>query len=105
MESLNRQSTRFGRLSELGRAAENRLRVPEGSRFFGREQLESKGSMIGSALDWANNLLRGRAIRRASMDLLDPTFIGRPLSDGWVVNNPNLAAGLSSAAFNNLRNR
>ena len=105
IQGLNRQSTKFGRLSELGRAAENRLKTPEGTRFFGREQLESKGSLIGSGLDWINNLLRGQAIRRASMDLLDPTFVGRPLGDGWVVNNPNLAAGLSSATFNNLRNR
>lgn len=105
MESLNRQSTRFGRLSELGRAAENRLRAPEGTRFFGREQLESKGSLIGSGLDWANNLLRGGAIRRASLDLMDPTFVGRPLGNGWVADNPAFAAGLSSAAFNNLRNR
>ena len=105
IQGLNRQSTKFGRLSELGRAAENRLKTPEGTRFFGREQLESKGALIGSGLDWINNLLRGQAIRRASMDLLDPTFVGRPLGDGWVVNNPNLAAGLSSATFNNLRNR
>ncbi len=105
IQGLNRQSTKFGRLSELGRAAENRLKTPEGTRFFGREQLESKGALIGSGLDWINNLLRGQAIRRASMDLLDPTFVGRPLGDGWVVNNPNLAAGLSSAAYNNMRNR
>ena len=104
-QGLNRQSLRFGRLSELGNAAERRLRTPEGTQFFGREQLESPGSMIGSAADWANNLLRGRAIRRAALDLMDPNFTGRPLNNGWVVDNPSLAAGLSSAAFNNLRNR
>ena len=102
---LNRQSLRFGRLSELGNAAERRLRTPEGTRFFGREQLESPGSMIGSAADWANNLLRGRAIRRAALDLMDPNFTGRPLNNGWVVDNPSLAAGLSATAYNNLRNR
>ena len=105
IQGLNRQSTKFGRLSELGNAAERRLRMPEGTRFFGREQLESPGSMIGSAADWANNLLRGRAIRRAALDLMDPNFTGRPLNNGWVVDNPSLAAGLSSIAFNNLRNR
>ena len=105
IQGLNRQSTKFGRLSELGRVAENRLKTPEGTRFFGREQLESKGSMIGSGLDWINNLLRGRAIRRAALDLMNPNFVGRPLNNGWVVDNPLLSAGLSSAAFNNLRNR
>ena len=104
-QGLNRQSLRFGRLSELGNAAERRLRTPEGTRFFGREQLESPGSMIGSAADWANNLLRGRAIRRAALDLMDPNFTGRPLNNGWVVDNPSLAAGLSATAYNNLRNR
>ena len=104
-QGLNRQSLRFGRLSELGNAAERRLRTPEGTRFFGREQLESPGSMIGSAADWANNLLRGRAVRRAALDLMDPNFTGRPLNNGWVVDNPSLAAGLSATAYNNLRNR
>ena len=104
-QGLNRQSLRFGRLSELGNAAERRLRTPEGARFFGREQLESPGSMIGSAADWANNLLRGRAIRRAALDLMDPNFTGRPLNNGWIVDNPSLAAGLSATAYNNLRNR
>ena len=55
MQGLNRQSSRLGRLSELGRMAENKLRAPEGTRLFGREQLESKGSIIGSAVDWANS--------------------------------------------------
>ena len=104
-QGLNRQSLRFGRLSELGNTAERRLRTPEGTRFFGREQLESPGSMIGSAADWANNLLRGRAVRRAALDLMNPDFTGRPLNNGWIVDNPSLAAGLSATAYNNLRNR
>ena len=74
MQGLNRQSSRFGRLSELGRAAENKLRAPEGTRLFGREQLESKGSMIGSAVDWANNKkIRGR------LHIAKITIIGAPL--------------------------
>ena len=104
-QGLNRQSLRFGRLSELGNAAERRLRTPEGTQFFGREQLESLGSMIGSAADWANNLLRGWAVRRAALDLMNPNFTGRPLNNGWIVDNPSLAAGLSAPAYNNLRNR
>ena len=35
----------------------------------------------------------------------NPNFVGLPLNNGWFVDNPALSAGLSSAAFNNLRNR
>jgi hypothetical protein len=35
----------------------------------------------------------------------NPNFVGLPLNNGWVVDNPALSAGLLSAAFNNLRNR
>lgn len=90
IQGLNRQSTKFGRLSELEQEAESRLKTPEGAT---------------SASGWINNLLHGRAIRRASMDLLNPNFVGRSLNNGWVVDNPALSAGLLSAAFNNLRNR
>ena len=90
IQGLNRQSTKFGRLSELEQEAESRLKTPEGAT---------------SASGWINNLLHGRAIRRASMDLLNPNFVGRSLNNGWVVDNPALSAGLSSAAYNNMRNR
>ncbi len=102
IQGLNRQSTRFGRLSELGRIAENRLRAPEGTRLFGREQLESKGSLIGSGIDWANNLLRGGAIRRSALNLLNPSFNGVPARESFVVRNPALSAGLTPTALNNL---
>ena len=102
IQGLNLQSTRFGRLSELGRIAENRLRAPEGTRLFGREQLESKGSLIGSGIDWANNLLRGGAIRRSALNLLNPSFNGVPARESFVVRNPALSAGLTPTALNNL---
>ena len=35
----------------------------------------------------------------------NPNFVGRSLNNGWVVDNPALSAGLSSAAYNNMRNR
>ena len=35
----------------------------------------------------------------------NPNFVGLPLNNGWVVDNPLLSAGLSSAAYNNLRNK
>ena len=102
IQGLNRQSTRFGRLSELGRIAENRLRAPEGTHLFGREQLESKGSLIGSGIDWENNLLRGGAIRRSALNLLNPSFNGVPARESFVVRNPALSAGLTPTALNNL---
>ena len=104
MQNLNRQSTRFGRLSELGRTAENRLRSPEGTRFFGSGQLESRGSLIVSNLDRANNLLCGGAIRNASNNLMNPEFVGAPV-ESRVVRNPNLAAALSAEMANNYNNR
>ena len=102
IQGLNQQSTRFGRLSELGRIAENRLRAPEGTRLFGREQFESKGSLIGSGIDWANNLLRGGAIRRSAFNLLNPSFNGVPARESFVARNPALSAGLTPTALNNL---
>ena len=104
MQELNLQSARFGRLSEFGCTAENKLIRAEGTRLFGREQLESKGSMIGSAVDWANNLLRGRAIERASQNLMNPEFVGALFVESLVVRNPNLAVGLSATAYDNMRN-
>ena len=41
----------YSRLAKLTNTAENTLTTPEAARFFGREQLEGKGSMIGAALD------------------------------------------------------
>lgn len=74
MQGFNLQSARFGRLSEFGSTAENKLIRAEGTRLFGREQLESKGLMIGSAVDWANNKkIRGR------LHIAKTTIIGAPL--------------------------
>ena len=103
MKGLNKQSTKFERLAGLGRKAETKLNTPEAQRFFGREQLESRGSLIGSGLDWANNLLRGRAIRNASNNLMNPDFVGAPV-ESWVVRNPTLSAGLSAEAVKNYNN-
>ena len=102
LEGLNSQSTRFERLANLRNKAESRLRTPETGGFFGYGH--SKGN-IDSGLDYMNDLLRGRAIRNASINLLDPHFRGLPAKESWIVRNPALSAGFSSAAFNNLRNK
>lgn len=117
IKGLNKQSTRFERLTGLGRKAESKLNTPEAQRFFGREQLESKGSMIGSALDWANSVARGKILTKASKNLLNPYYTGElgtiakgissanTLADYLIKNNPILGAGLSATAVNNMLNQ
>jgi len=51
-----------------------------------------------------NDLLRGRAVRDASMNLLNPEFRGIPVTESWIVRNPALAAGIYPAAVNNFWN-
>jgi hypothetical protein len=117
IKGLNRQSTRFERLAGLGRKAESKLNTPEAQRFFGREQLESKGSLLGSALDWANSVARGKILTKASKNLLNPYYNGElgaiakgvssanTLADYLIKNNPVLGAGLSATAVNNMLNQ
>ena len=117
IKGLNRQSTRFERLAGLGRKAESKLNTPEAQRFFGREQLESKGSLLGSALDWANSVVRGKTLTKASKNLLNPYYTGElgaiakgissgnTLADYLIRNNPVLGSGLSATAINNMINQ
>lgn len=51
VENLGKNERDYSRLAKLTNTAENTLTVPEASRFFGREQLESRGSMFGTAMD------------------------------------------------------
>ena len=117
IKGLNNQSTRFERLAGLGRKAESKLNTPEAQRFFGREQLESKGSMLGSALDLANSFFRGKQLAIAGRNLLNPNYTGElgtiakgvssanTLADYLIRNNPVLGAGLSATAVNNMLNQ
>lgn len=117
IKGLNNQSTRFERLAGLGRKAESKLNTPEAQRFFGREQLESKGSLLGSALDWANSVARGKILTKASKNLLNPYYngelgaiakgisSGNTLADYLIRNNPVLGSGLSAMAVNNMLNQ
>ena len=94
VDGLNRLSTRYNRVANLGRQAENRLLTPEKDRLFAREQLESKGSILGTGIDWLNQRLSGRAYEQAAKNLLDPNFVG--VADSWLMENyPTLSAYLS----------
>lgn len=96
IQGLNRQSTSFGRLSELGNVAESRLQRPKRTRFLGREQSKNKDMIRGMA-DWLNNLFRGRALRQAGMNLLNPDFTGwSPAGEHQLTN------GLTASVLDNL---
>ena len=108
-KGLSKQNTRFERLSRLGKRAETRLQTPEGSRVFLREQLEETTPQkiglpaLGAMLDEA--LYRGhkKALNKAAINLLDPTFEG--VNDAWLIENyPTLNAYISGALANELAN-
>lgn len=67
--------TAYGRIEQLGRKAETKLRTPEANRLFAREQVESKGSLFGSILDYLNDKARAGVFTRGSKRVLDPNFV------------------------------
>ena len=102
---LNKNSVLYERLANIGARAENKLRIPEGSRVFLREQLEeTTPQKIGlpalvAMLDEA--LYRGhkKALNKAAINLLDPTFEG--VEDAWLIENyPTLNAYISGVLAN-----
>ncbi len=102
IETLNNQATRFGRLDRLGNLAETKLQKPEASRLFLREQAETPGAAKGAALDWLNRLLRGRAIKKAARNLMDPEFMGQ--DDNWLMENYPYLANAVSARMKRMTN-
>lgn len=102
IDNLNKQSTKFGRLSGMSIKAENKLRIPEASRIFARENLETKGATVGSGIDWLNSTLRGGAIKQASQNLMDPNFVGT--KDSWVLEKYPYLANYLSAIIPQMRN-
>lgn len=88
IKDLTKNERDYARLAKLTNTAENKLTTPEATRFFGREQLESKGAGIGAAIDTvlgrlnrdfykqnANKLLQGGG---EMVDVLtDPVYLQR----------------------------
>ena len=117
MRGLNTQSTKFKRLAKLGNKAETKLGVPEADRLFAREQLEGKGSLIGSAIDLANTAFRGKSLKEASKLLLNPNYKGElglvakilsspaDLTNYLYRTNSKLGVGLNNTIFNNAVNQ
>jgi hypothetical protein len=104
-EGLNKNNTRFERLSRLGKRAETKLQTPEANRLFLREQLEEATPKmfgmptIGALLDEAIYRGHKKAVNNAAKNLLDPNFVG--VDDAWLVKNyPTLNAYISGALAN-----
>lgn len=71
IDKLSKNENAYSRLASLANRAENKLVTPEGTRFFGREQLESKGAGIGAALDYILGRLNSGYYKDAAQRLLN----------------------------------
>ncbi len=71
LEGITKNEIDYNRLAKIGNSAENHLAVPEGTRFFGREQFESKGAGVGAALDYALGRLNSGYYKKAAQQLLN----------------------------------
>ncbi|MDO4162014.1 MAG: hypothetical protein Q4D80_03290 [Pseudomonadota bacterium] len=72
------------------------MQRPKRTRFLGHEQSKNKDMIRGMA-DWLNNLFRGRALRQAGMNLLNPDFTG------WSqAGEHQLTNGLTASVLDNL---
>lgn len=70
LNTLVNNETAFNRLGKLTDTAENRLVTPEGSKFFGREQWESKGAAGGAFADWLLGRLNAGYYKKSAQQLL-----------------------------------
>lgn len=71
IDTLSRNETAYSRLASLANRAENKLVTPEGTRFFGREQLESGGAAKGAILDYILGRLNSGYYKDAAQRLLN----------------------------------
>ena len=78
LKELGKLDEAYGRIGSLAKKAESKTARFDSSGFFGREQLESKGSMIGTLLDKANDLATLRKARGAADYLLNTSKRLRP---------------------------
>ena len=94
LKELGKLDEAYGRIGSLAKKAESKTARFDSSGFFGREQLESKGSMIGTLLDKANDLATFRKARGAADYLLNTSKRLRPSRyDKYVM--PSLMESLS----------
>lgn len=71
IDKLSKNENAYSRLASLANRAENKLVTPEGTRFFGREQLESGGAAKGAALDYILGRLNSGYYKDAAQRLLN----------------------------------
>lgn len=71
IDKLSKNENAYSRLVSLANRAENKLVTPEGTRFFGREQLESGGAAKGAILDYILGRLNSGYYKDAAQRLLN----------------------------------
>ena len=105
IDKLSKNENAYSRLASLANRAENKLVTPEGTRFFGREQLESKGAGIGAALDYILGRLNSGYYKDAAQRLLNSNgesvdILTSPLYQQVI---GNILAGSVKGGGNNIR--
>ena len=78
LKELGKLDEAYGRIGSLAKKAETKTARYDASGFFGREQLESKGSVIGTLLDKANDIATLRKASGAASYLLNPSKTFKP---------------------------
>lgn len=105
IDTLSRNETAYSRLANLANRAENKLVTPEGTRFFGREQLESGGAAKGAILDYILGRLNSGYYKDAAQRLLNSNgeavdILTSPLYQQVI---GNILAGSVKGGGNNIR--
>ena len=105
IDTLSRNETAYSRLASLANRAENKLVTPEGTRFFGREQLESGGAAKGAVLDYVLGRLNSGYYKDAAQRLLNSNgeavdILTSPLYQQVI---GNILAGSVKGGGNNIR--
>lgn len=105
IDTLSRNETAYSRLASLANRAENKLVTPEGTRFFGREQLESGGAAKGAILDYILGRLNSGYYKDAAQRLLNSNgeavdILTSPLYQQVI---GNILAGSVKGGGNNIR--
>lgn len=105
IDKLSKNENAYSRLASLANRAENKLVTPEGTRFFGREQLESGGAAKGAILDYILGRLNSGYYKDAAQRLLNSNgeavdILTSPLYQQVI---GNILAGSVKGGGNNIR--